>query len=148
MEPALPESKRPDRRVFAQLLANRRGEKLVLAGRAMSKSIFQKIIDREIPASIVYEDEQVLAFRDINAKAPVHVLIVPKKNIPRIAEATSDDHKLLGHLLLKAAEVAEKLGLSKSGYRLVINNGPDGGESVPHLHCHIMGGRPMAWPPG
>ena len=114
----------------------------------MSKSIFQKIIDREIPASIVYEDDQVLAFRDINAQAPVHVLIVPKKNIPRIAEAAPEDHKLLGHLLLKAAEVAEKLGLSKSGYRLVINNGPDGGESVPHLHCHIMGGRAMAWPPG
>ncbi len=75
-------------------------------------------------------------------------LIVPKKNISRIAEATPDDDKVLGHLLLKAAEVAEKLGLSKSGYRLVINNGPDGGESVPHLHCHIMGGRPMAWPPG
>ncbi|HEY3856764.1 MAG TPA: histidine triad nucleotide-binding protein [Verrucomicrobiae bacterium] len=114
----------------------------------MSKSIFEKIIDREIPASIVYEDEQVLAFHDINAKAPVHVLIVPKKNIPRIAEATAEDHQVLGHLLLKAAEVAEKLGLSKSGYRLVINNGPDGGESVPHLHCHIMGGRTMAWPPG
>ena len=114
----------------------------------MSKSVFQKIIDREIPASIVYEDDKVLAFHDINKKAPVHVLIVPKKNIPRIADAGPDDHKLLGHLLLKAAEVADKLGLSKSGYRLVINNGPDGGESVPHLHCHIMGGRPMAWPPG
>jgi histidine triad (HIT) family protein len=114
----------------------------------MSKSVFQKIIDREIPASIVYEDELVLAFRDINAKAPIHVLIIPKKSIPRIAEAAPEDHKLLGHLLLKAAEVAEKVGLSKSGYRLVINNGPDGGESVPHLHCHIMGGRQMAWPPG
>ncbi|HUD47711.1 MAG TPA: histidine triad nucleotide-binding protein [Candidatus Baltobacteraceae bacterium] len=114
----------------------------------MSKSVFEKIIDREIPASIVYEDDLVLAFRDINAKAPVHVLIVTKKNIPRIADARPDDHKLLGHFLLKAAEVAEKLGLSKSGYRLVINNGPDGGETIPHLHCHIMGGRPMAWPPG
>jgi histidine triad (HIT) family protein len=114
----------------------------------MSKSVFEKIIDREIPASIVYEDDLVMAFRDINPKAPVHVLIITKKNILRIAEAGPEDHKSLGHLLLKAAEVAEKLGLSKSGYRLVINNGPDGGESVPHLHCHIMGGRPMAWPPG
>jgi histidine triad (HIT) family protein len=114
----------------------------------MSKSVFEKIIDREIPASIVYEDDLVLAFRDINAQAPTHVLIITKKAIPRIAEAKPDDHKLLGHLLLKAAEVAEKLGLSKSGYRLVINNGPNGGETIPHLHCHIMGGRPMAWPPG
>ncbi len=114
----------------------------------MSKSVFEKIIDREIPATIVYEDDLVLAFRDVNAKAPVHVLIVPKKNIPRIAEAAPGDQTLLGHLLLKAAEVAERIGLSKSGYRLVINNGPDGGETVPHLHCHILGGRPMAWPPG
>jgi histidine triad (HIT) family protein len=114
----------------------------------MSKNVFEKIIDREIPARIIYEDDQVLAFHDISAKAPVHALIIPKKNIPRIAEATPEDHKLLGHLLLKAAEVADKLGLSKSGYRLVINNGPDGGESVPHLHCHILGGRPMTWPPG
>jgi histidine triad (HIT) family protein len=114
----------------------------------MSKNVFEKIIDREIPARIIYEDDLVLAFHDINAKAPVHALIIPKKNIPRIAQAAPDDHKLLGHLLLKAAAVAEKLGLSKSGYRLVINNGPDGGESVPHLHCHILGGRPMTWPPG
>ena len=112
----------------------------------MSKNVFEKIIDREIPARIVYEDDLVLAFRDINPKAPVHVLIVPKKNIARIAEAKPDDHQVLGHLLLKAAEVAEKLGLAKSGYRLVINNGPDGGEIVPHLHCHILGGRQMAWP--
>jgi len=114
----------------------------------MSKNVFEKIIDREIPARIIYEDDLVLAFHDINAKAPVHALIVPKKLIPRIAEAAPEDHKLLGHLLLKAGAVAEKLGLSKSGYRLVINNGPDGGESVPHLHCHILGGRPMTWPPG
>ncbi len=114
----------------------------------MSKSVFEKIIDREIPASIVYEDDQVLAFRDINSKAPVHVLIVTKKNIPRIAEAEAKDQNLLGHLLLKAAEVAQKLGLTNSGFRLVINNGPDGGETIPHLHCHIMGGRPMTWPPG
>lgn len=114
----------------------------------MSKTVFEKIIDREIPATIVYEDDLVVAFRDIHAQAPVHVLIVTRRNIARIAEAGPDDHKLLGHLLLKAAEVAAKLGLAKSGYRLVINNGPDGGETVPHLHCHILGGRPMAWPPG
>jgi histidine triad (HIT) family protein len=114
----------------------------------MSKNVFQKIIDREIPADIVYEDDLVLAFRDNNAKAPVHVLIIPKKDIPRLAEAQAEDHKLMGHLLLKAAAVAAQLGLDKTGYRLVINNGPDGGESVPHLHCHILGGRKMSWPPG
>lgn len=114
----------------------------------MSATIFEKIAAREIPADIVYEDDLVLAFRDISPKAPTHILIVPKKHITRLAEATAADHKLLGHLLLKAAEVAEKAGLKNSGYRLVINNGADGGESVPHLHCHIMGGRRMAWPPG
>jgi histidine triad (HIT) family protein len=111
-------------------------------------TIFEKIIAREIPATIVFEDDFVLAFRDANPKAPTHVLIVPKKSIARLAEAGPSDHQILGHLLLKAAEVAGKLGLAKSGYRLVINNGPDGGETVPHLHIHILGGRPMAWPPG
>ena len=115
---------------------------------AMSKTLFEKIAAREIPAQIVYEDDLVLAFRDIAPQAPVHVLIVPKKPIPRIAEATADDHKVLGHLLLKAAEVAEKLGLKQNGYRLVFNNGPHAGEAVPHLHCHILGGRQMQWPPG
>ena len=111
-------------------------------------TLFEKIVARQIPAQIVYEDDLVLAFRDINPQAPTHVLIVPKKAIPRIAEATAEDHALLGHLLLKAAEVAAKIGLKENGYRLVINNGRDGGESVPHLHCHILGGRPLAWPPG
>ena len=114
----------------------------------MSKNIFEKIIAREIPADIVFEDESVLAFRDVNPKAPTHVLIIPKKNIPRVSDATAEDEKLLGHLLLKAADVARQLGLNKSGYRLVINNGRDAGESVPHLHCHILGGRGLAWPPG
>jgi histidine triad (HIT) family protein len=114
----------------------------------MSKTIFEKIIAREIPAQIVYEDDLVLAFRDITPQAPTHILIVPKKPISRIAEAAPTDHQLLGHLLLKAAEVAAKVGLKSGGYRLVINNGPDGGESVPHLHCHILGGRKMTWPPG
>ena len=112
------------------------------------QNLFEKIVAREIPAQIVFEDDLVLAIRDINPQAPTHVLIFPKKAVPRIAEATPDDHKLLGHLLLKAAEVADKLGLKQGGYRLVINNGPDGGETVPHLHCHILGGRHMAWPPG
>jgi histidine triad (HIT) family protein len=111
------------------------------------KTLFEKIIAREIPAAIVYEDDSVLAFRDIKPQAPMHVLIVPKKPLPRIAEAAADDQKLLGHLLLKAAEVAKQLDL-KNGYRLVINNGTDGGETVPHLHVHILGGRHLAWPPG
>ena len=113
----------------------------------MSKTLFEKIIAREIPAAIVYEDDSVLAFRDINPQAPVHVLIVPKKPVARIAEARTDDQQLLGYLLLQAAEVARRLDL-KNGYRLVINNGADGGETVPHLHIHILGGRHLAWPPG
>ena len=114
----------------------------------MSKTLFEKIIAREIPAAIVYEDDSVLAIRDINPQAPTHVLIFPKKVVPRIAEATTADQPLLGQLLLKAAEVADKMGLKKGGYRLVINNGADGGETVPHLHIHILGGRHLAWPPG
>lgn len=111
-------------------------------------TLFERIIARQIPADIVYEDDSVLAFRDIHPQAPTHVLIIPKKAIPRVNEATPEDAVLLGSLLLKAAEVARKLGLEETGYRLVINNGRDGGESVPHLHCHILGGRPLAWPPG
>jgi len=114
----------------------------------MSKTIFEKIIAREIPSDLIYEDDLVVAFRDVKPQAPTHVLLVPRKPIPRLAEATPEDHRLLGHLLLKAAEVAAKLGLKSNGYRLVINNGPDGGESVPHLHCHILGGRHLGWPPG
>lgn len=114
----------------------------------MSKTLFEKIADRQIPARIVYEDDRVVAFHDIQPQSPVHVLIVPRRAIARIAEAGEEDRELLGHLLLKAAEVAKTLGLAESGYRLVINNGRDGGESVPHLHCHILGGRAMGWPPG
>jgi histidine triad (HIT) family protein len=114
----------------------------------MSKTLFEKIIAREVPAAIIYEDDLVVAFRDIKPQAPTHVLIVPRKPIPRIAEATPEDQRVLGHLLLKAAEVANKLGLTQSGFRLVFNNGPDAGEAVPHLHCHILGGRHMSWPPG
>ena len=114
----------------------------------MSKTLFEKIIARELQGSIVYEDDLVVAFRDIRPQAPVHVLIVPRKPIPRIAEAKPEDQQVLGHLLLKAAEVANKLGLAQSGFRLVFNNGPDAGEAVPHLHCHILGGRHLGWPPG
>ena len=110
-------------------------------------TLFEKIIAREIPADIIFEDDLLLAFNDINPQAPTHVLVIPKKPIPRIAEAVPDDHQVLGHLLLKAREVAAELNL-ENGYRLVINNGPDGGESVPHLHLHILGGRALNWPPG
>jgi histidine triad (HIT) family protein len=113
-----------------------------------SKTLFQKLIDREIPAKIVYEDDLVFAFEDIKPAAPTHVLIVPKKPIPRIADAQPEDHKVLGHLLIKAAEIAKKAGVGESGFRLVLNNGPNAGESVPHLHCHILGGRKLDWPPG
>jgi histidine triad (HIT) family protein len=114
----------------------------------MSKTLFEKVIAREVPANIIYEDDLVLAFKDIKPQAPTHVLIIPKKPIPRIAEAAPEDHKILGHLLLKAAEVAKTLGLTQSGFRLVFNNGTDAGEAVPHLHCHIIGGRKLGWPPG
>ena len=111
-------------------------------------TLFEKIAARQIPAQIVFEDDLVLAFKDINAKAPTHVLIVPKKPISRIGDAKPEDERVLGHLLLKAAEVARQLGVDDTGYRLVINHGPDAGESVPHLHCHIIGGRQLGWPPG
>ena len=111
-------------------------------------TVFEKIICREIPAKIVYEDDDVLAFHDVNPQAPVHVLIIPKRGIPRLAQATDADQSLLGKLLLTSRIVAEKLDLSKSGYRVVINSGPDAGESVPHLHIHLLGKRALAWPPG
>jgi len=114
----------------------------------MSKTLFEKIVAHEIPANIVYEDDSVMAIRDINPQAPTHILIFPKRPLPRIAEATAEDGKILGYILLKAGEVADKAGLTKNGYRLVINNGPNGGETVPHLHVHILGGRHMKWPPG
>jgi histidine triad (HIT) family protein len=117
-------------------------------GQIMNKTLFEKIIAREIPATIVYEDDLVFAVRDINPQAPKHYLLVPKKPIPRLSEAKPEDHKVLGHLLLKAAEVAANLGLTEKGFRIVINNGEDAGEAVPHLHIHILGGRHMSWPPG
>lgn len=111
-------------------------------------TLFEKIIAREIPAEIVFEDDLVVAFRDIQPQAPVHILIVPRKPLARIGAASDGDQALLGHLLLRAPEVARRAGVAESGYRLVINNGRDGGESVPHLHCHLLGGRPLHWPPG
>lgn len=111
-------------------------------------TIFEKIAAREIPARIVHETDEFLAFHDVNPQAPVHVLIVPKHLIPRIAAANGDDAALLGRMLVASREVAQKVGVADSGYRLVINNGPDAGESVPHLHMHLLGGRHMAWPPG
>jgi histidine triad (HIT) family protein len=110
-------------------------------------TIFEKIIDRQIPAKIIWEDDDAIAFHDVDPQAPVHVLIVPKKSVSRLAEATDDDAALLGKLLLVARDVAKKLELS-SGYRVVINCGPDAGESVPHLHVHLLGKRSLAWPPG
>lgn len=111
-------------------------------------TVFRKIIDREIPADIVYEDEYCLAFRDINPQAPTHILLIPKQEISSLAGITGDDHTLMGHLLLKAAEVARSEGLEENGYRVVINTGSDGGQEVYHLHLHVLGGRAMTWPPG
>jgi len=110
-------------------------------------TIFLKIIQREIPADIVYEDDQCLAFRDVNPQAPVHVLLIPKKPVASLNELSSDDAALCGHLLKTVPKVAAQLGLS-GGYRTVINTGAHGGQTVFHLHIHILGGRDLAWPPG
>ncbi len=112
-----------------------------------TETIFSKIIRREIPADIVYEDNLAIAFRDVNPQAPTHILVIPKEPIPRLSDADSPNHALMGHLLLTAKRVAEQVGL-ENGYRVVINTGPDGGQSVEHLHLHILGGRQMQWPPG
>jgi len=113
-------------------------------------TVFEKIVAREIPANIVYEDKQCLAFHDIEPVAPVHILVIPKKPIPRLGEADAEDGALLGHLLLAAGKVARELGIDdrEKGFRLVVNHGRDGGESVPHLHVHLLAGRRLAWPPG
>jgi len=110
-------------------------------------TLFQKIIDREIPADIVYETDAVLAFRDINPTAPVHVLVIPKRPIDRVANAKAEHAELLGQCLLAAAEVARLEGIEDSGYRLVINNGANAGQTVFHLHVHVIGGTPLGWPP-
>ena len=112
------------------------------------KTLFEKICDKEIPATVVYEDDRCVAFRDISPQAPLHILIVPRQAIPRLALASDDDAALLGHLLLTAANLASSEGVAESGYRVVLNNGPHGGEAVPHLHVHLLAGRQMQWPPG
>ena len=111
-------------------------------------TIFKKIIEREIPADIVYEDDRCLAFRDIDPKAPEHVLVIPKKEIASMAEARPEDKELLGHMLLMASDIARDLGVSEDGYRLVINTNRQGGQEVYHLHIHLLAGRQMEWPPG
>ncbi len=111
------------------------------------KTLFQKIADKEIPAKLLHEDAVCVAFHDISTQAPTHILIVPRKPIPRIAEASADDQAALGQLRLGAGHLSRQLGLAK-GFRIVINNGPDGGETVPHLHVHLLGGRALDWPPG
>ncbi len=114
----------------------------------MSETVFSKIIRKEIPAKIIYEDQWAVAFADIHPQAPTHLLVIPKKPIRSLADASAEDKELLGHLQLVVAQVAQETGLSESGYRVVTNIGSDGGQSVPHLHYHILGGRALDWPPG
>jgi histidine triad (HIT) family protein len=113
----------------------------------MAKTLFQRIADGEIPAKLVHRDERCVAFHDIAPQAPVHILVVPREPVARIAEATPDQAELVGHLLLVGARVAAEQGL-RDGFRLVVNNGRHGGETVPHLHVHLLGGRALGWPPG
>lgn len=111
------------------------------------KTLFTRIIEREIPGKIVYEDDRCAAIEDINPQAPVHLLVIPKNPIPRVGEAAAEDEALLGHLLLTAGKVARQAGCG-DGFRVVINHGKQAGETVPHLHIHVLGGRPLTWPPG
>ena len=113
----------------------------------MSKTIFKRIIDREIPAKIVYEDDRCLAFEDVNPQAPVHILVIPKKEIPSLGELSDEDAALAGHLLVVVRKLAAERKLG-DGYRVVLNNGPHAGQTVPHLHFHLLGGRDFTWPPG
>ena len=114
----------------------------------MSETIFSKIIRKEIPAKIVHEDELALAFHDIHPKAPIHILVIPKKPIPSLADVTDEDRAVLGHLQWLLAKIAAEQGLAESGYRVVVNIGENGGQTVPHLHYHLLGGRSLGWPPG
>ena len=113
----------------------------------MTDTIFSKIIDKEIPADIVYEDEKCLAFRDVNPQAPIHILIIPKQSIAKIADSQIEDCEILGHLLFTAGEIARQEGCGDA-FRLVIKNGADAGQTVFHLHVHLLAGRPLSWPPG
>lgn len=114
----------------------------------MSQTLFERIAAKEIPAQIVYEDEHIVAFRDIKPVAPTHVLIVPRKPIATLEDAAPADHAVLGHLLLQVPVIAGQLGLTEGGYRLVLNNGRDAGQEVPHVHFHLVAGRKLNWPPG
>ncbi len=114
----------------------------------MAETIFDKIIQREIPADVVYEDDDVLAFRDVTPQAPVHILIIPKRPLVNLLDTQPSDTQLLGQLMQAAVHVARTLGLDETGFRVVVNAGPDGGQSVDHLHLHLLGGRPLGWPPG
>ena len=111
-------------------------------------TIFTKIINKEIPADIVFEDDEVLAFKDIDPKAPIHILIIPKKEIPTINDLKEEEDKLIGKIIRKARDIAEEQGISEDGYRLVFNCNKNGGQAVYHIHCHLLGGRTMQWPPG
>jgi histidine triad (HIT) family protein len=113
----------------------------------MSESIFTKIINREIPANIVYEDSEIIAFNDISPKAPIHILIVPKKPIPTVNEAIEEDAELLGKIILVASKIAKEKGIAERGYRLVMNCNEEGGQSVFHIHCHLIGGKRLGWSP-
>ena len=113
----------------------------------MSKTIFKRIIDGEIPAKLVHDDELCLAFHDVSPQAPTHILVIPKQEITGVDQLNADTAKLMGHIWTVIPQIANQAGLS-NGYRVVVNNGPDGGQSVNHLHFHILGGRQMRWPPG
>ena len=113
----------------------------------MSKTLFEKIIDREIPADIIFEDELSIVIKDISPQAPTHLLIIPKKVIPKLSDSTAEDQSILGHLMLVAGHIADQLGLDET-FRLVVNNGAKAGQSVFHLHLHLLSGRPLNWPPG
>ena len=113
----------------------------------MSKTLFEKIIDRELPADIIFEDELSIVIKDISPQAPTHLLIIPKKVIPKLSDSTAEDQSILGHLMLVAGQIADQLGLDET-FRLVVNNGAKAGQSVFHLHLHLLSGRPLNWPPG
>jgi histidine triad (HIT) family protein len=110
--------------------------------------LFCRIVSRDIPADIVYETDTVIAFRDIGPQAPVHILVIPKRHIPSLAQAGTEDGRVLGEVLLGVREVSEREGLAEAGFRTVLNTGDDGGQTVHHLHAHVLGGRPLSWPPG
>ena len=119
-----------------------------MTGTTEDECIFCRIVAGEIPAEVIHQDEELLAFRDINAQAPTHILLIPREHVSSVAELGASQESLAGRLLLGARSVAESEGLVASGYRLVVNHGADGGQSVGHLHLHLLGGRPLGWPPG